>query len=121
MFKSINTVGVYVTDMQKAKSFYTETLGFKLRVELGPTLCFLQSDDIHIYLESGHKPSPVDATTVRLSVFLQTEGSVHDVYDTLKESGVKLLQDEPQQVDEDVYWFQFADPDGNILEVSGRK
>ena len=122
MFESIRTVAVYVTDLGRAKTFYTEVLGFEVTAEVTPTLCFLRSRSgkISLYLEGGQKPAKTDARTVRLSFFLQTEQSAKDVYKALKARGVKLLQEAPEPVDENTSCFQFEDPDGNILEVSGK-
>ena len=122
MFENIRTVAVYVTDLGRAKKFYTEALGFEVTAEVTPTLCFLRSRSgkISIYLEGGQKPAKTDSKTVRLSFFLQTEQSAKDVYKALKAKGVKLLQEAPEPVDENTSCFQFEDPDGNILEVSGK-
>lgn len=122
MFESARTLAVYVTDMQRAKKFYTEILGFEISAELGPNLCFLKSKSgkIYIYLEGGNKPTSIDPQTSRLSFFLQAENSASETYATLKSAGVKLLQKAPEQVGEDTYCFQFEDPDGNIIEVAGR-
>ena len=122
MFKRISSLAVYVTDLQRAKKFYTDILGFDVRADLGPTLCFLafKSGNIDIYLEGGHKPSTVDNQTARLSFFLESEKSASETFAALKSAGVNLLQDEPEQVDDNTYCFQFTDPDGNVIEVSGR-
>lgn len=122
MFKRIGCLVIYVTDMERAKRFYTEVLGFEVRVDLGPSLCFLRSKsgEIDIYLESGHKPASVDNQTSRLSFFLESEKTASETYAALKGSGVKLLGDAPELVSDDTACFQFADPDGNIIEVSGK-
>lgn len=120
MFSKVNTLAVYVTDFTRAKKFYTKALGFEVSADLGENTCFLHSGNLYIYLEGGHQSSNVSAETVRLSFFLETEESVNKVYNKLKESGVRILQNKPQQVGADIFWFQFADPDGNILEVSGK-
>lgn len=122
MFKSIRSLAVYVSDMARAKKFYTEVLGFKVTADLGPTLCFLNSQlgKIPIYLEGGQKPSPVSNQTCRLSFFLETEKSASETYIALKQAGVKLLQPEPEPVGDDTACFQFQDPDGNIIEVSAK-
>ena len=121
MFKNIGSLAIYVTDLERAKKFYNEILGFKIRAELGPTLCFLASEsgDIDIYLEGGHKPSTVDNETARLSFFLRSEKSAAETYDALKQAGVTLLQDAPQRVGDDTYCFQLLDPDGNVIDVAG--
>lgn len=121
MFKGANTLAVYASDMERAKAFYTGVLGFEVRVEPAPNLCFLVSGsgELHIYLEGGHKISRGDGDSCRLSLFLQTEGSIFEVFDGLKEAGVELLDDAPEEVGENTYAFRFRDPDGNILEATG--
>jgi catechol 2,3-dioxygenase-like lactoylglutathione lyase family enzyme len=119
MFKSINTIAVYASDMERARKFYTEVLGFDVKVDLGPTLSFLQSGDIHVYLEAGHKPSPADNKSTRLSFFLETKNSAQETFDALKAKGVEILDGAPQEVGDGVFAFQFLDPDGNILEATG--
>lgn len=122
MFTGVRTVAVYVTEMEKAKEFYTGLLSFEISADLGPTLCFLRSKSgqVHIYLEGGHKPNFVDDDTARLSFFLEPERGVAETFESLKAAGVRLLQAAPEEVGDDTWWFQFQDPDGNILEVAGR-
>ena len=122
MFKSIRSLAAYVSDMESAKKFYTEVLGFEVTADLGPTLCFLNSKSgkIPIYLEGGQKASAADNQTCRLSFFLEAEKSASETYSMLKKAGVKLLQAEPELVADDTACFQFQDPDGNIIEVSAQ-
>jgi predicted enzyme related to lactoylglutathione lyase len=121
MFTHVRALAVHVTDLERAKRFYTEVLGFELRVQVSPTLCFLntRAPGINVYLEGGHRPSTVDRETARLGFFLQLDGPVHAAYDRLKERGVEMLTDAPEEVGDDVWTFPFADPDGNILEATG--
>jgi len=122
LFKSIRALAVYVTDLKKAKRFYTEILGFELSVDLEPNLCFLKSKsgDINIYMEGGKKQTLIDNQTCRLSFFLQAERSASETYASLKVAGVKLLQEAPELVGDETACFQFEDPDGNIIEVCGK-
>jgi len=122
MFSRISALAIYVTDLRKAKKFYTEVLGFELTAELGPKLCFLKSrsGSINIYLEGGKKQNSIDSQTCRLSFFLQAEKSASKTYATLKAAGVKLLQETPELVGDDTACFQFEDLDGNIVEVAGK-
>ncbi|MCP4231081.1 MAG: VOC family protein [bacterium] len=121
MFSKVNTIAVYVSDIAAAKDFYTGILGFEVKVELGPELCFLvsKSGEIHVYLEGGYKPNAVDEDTARLSFFLKTRKPVSEAFAELKTAGVELLDEAPSEVGDNVYAFRFKDPDGNILEVSG--
>jgi predicted enzyme related to lactoylglutathione lyase len=122
MFKSIRALAIYVTDLDQAKRFYTEILGFSLSVDLGSNLCFLKSklNDINVYLEGGKKPTSIDNQTCRLSFFLQAERNASERYNSLKAAGVKILQDAPELVGDETACFQFEDPDGNIIEVCGK-
>ena len=120
MFTSVTTVAVYVSDMERAREFYTDVLGFRLSANIHPNLCFLRSDSgkINIYLEGGKKTAGIDADTCRLSFFLEAEDAAQKVYDYLRERGVRLLQKAPEFVGDETYCFQFEDPDGNIIEVA---
>ena len=121
MFEGANTLAVYSSDMERARAFYTGVLGFEVRAEPAPDLCFLVSGsgELHIYLEGGHRISRVDEDSCRLSIFLRTEGSIFEVFDGLKEAGVELLDEAPSEVGANTFVFRFRDPDGNILEATG--
>ena len=122
MFKEVQTLAIYATDMARARRFYTEVLGFRVRADVHPGLCFLASPNgkIDIYLEAGMKPAAGDSSTRRLSFFLETESTAAETFDRLKAAGVTLLQDAPEEVGDGIFCFQFLDPDGNILEACGR-
>ena len=122
MFKGVQTLAVYVTDMARSRKFYTEVLGFKVRAEVHPGLCFLASPNgkIDIYLEAVMKPATMDSGTARLSFFLETEATAAETFAQLKAAGVRLLQDAPEEVGDGIFCFQFLDPDGNVLEACGR-
>lgn len=121
MFSRIRALAIYVTDLKRAKTFYTDILKFEVLTDLGPDICFLKSTsgDIIIYLEDGKTPASTDEETSRLSFFLQAEASAFETYTALKKAGAVLLQKAPEQLGEDTYWFQVKDPDGNIIEVTG--
>ena len=121
MFESASTLAVYVTDMTRAKKFYTEVLEFEISADLGPEFCFLKSKSgkFNIYLSAGHKPHAVDTKTSRLGFFLRSEKPAGETLAQLKAAGVTVLQDTPEQVADDTACFQFEDPDGNIIDVTG--
>ena len=123
MFKKVRTLAVYVTDMARAREFYTEVLGFRVQADVHPELCFLESQNggISIYLEAGMKPSAVDNKTARLSFFLETEAPAAEAFVRLKAAGVRLLQEAPEDVGDGNLCFQFLDADGNVLEACGRQ
>lgn len=121
MFDRVRALAIYVTDMERAKEFYTKVLGFRVSAEVGPTLCFLKSrsGDIDLYLEGGKKPGSIDSESCRLSFFLGPKKSAFETYEALRAANVRLLQEAPEFVGDDTYCFQFLDPDGNIIEVAG--
>ena len=122
MFERIGALAVYVTDLERAKKFYTEILGFRIRVELGPELCFLVSESglIHIYLEGGCRTRITGERDVRLGFFLESARPAGEIYEELREAGVELLDDAPRRVGDDIQTFRLRDPDGNIIEVSAK-
>ena len=122
MFERIGALAIYVTDLKKAKNFYSEILGFEISADLNPNLSFLRSKSghINIYMEGDKKQALTNNQTCRLSFFLQAEKSASETYACLKAAGVKLLQDAPEPVGDETACFQFEDPDGNIIEVSGK-
>ena len=121
MFESASTLAIYVTDMNRAKKFYTEILQFDVSADLGPELCFLKakSGKFSIYLSAGYKPHAVDTRTSRLGFFLRSKESAAETLVQLRAAGVKVLQNAPEQVADDTACFQFEDPDGNIIDVAG--
>ena len=113
MFERIGALAIYVTDLKKAKNFYSEILGFEVSADLNPNLSFLRSKSghINIYMEGEKKQDLINSQTCRLSFFLQAEKSASETYACLKA---------PEPVGDETACFQFKDPDGNIIEVSGK-
>ncbi len=122
MFARVRSLAVYVSDIKRAKKFYTEILGFEISAEVGPNLCFLKSrsGNINVYMEGGYKQTRINNKTCRLSFFLQSDKPASECYATLRSAGVELLQPKPESVDEETAVFQLKDPDGNIIEVSAK-
>jgi predicted enzyme related to lactoylglutathione lyase len=121
VFTSVKTVAVYVTDTDRALRFWTEVLGFELRVRVHPGLAFLQTPDgvLHVYLEGGHRPATAGPDTARLGFFLEAEATAAETFARLRDAGADLIQKAPEQVDDTTYVFQLRDPDGNVLDVVG--
>ncbi|MHC4598966.1 MAG: VOC family protein [Planctomycetota bacterium] len=122
MFKDVQTIAVYTADLKRAKAFYTDVLGFEITSELGEDLCFLRSRSgtLHVYMEGGREPAPVGPRTARLGFFLEAEESARETFERLRDRGVTMLHEAPEEVGDDLACFQFIDPDGNILDVAGK-
>ena len=119
--ESIRAVGIYVADLGKAVNFYKTMLGFDLVTEIPPSIAMMKSGNINLYLESGYDPNQDQKNKVRVSVIFEIAIPSQKAYDMLKNNGVTILQDKPEQLDDDVWWFQFCDPDGNVIELTSSK
>ncbi len=114
MVGPIKTVGIYVKDQEKAKSFYVDVLGFNLKREMpmGPSANWLEvsppgaETSLVLYPKSMMK----DWEEKKPSVVFHCP-DVEGICKTLKEKGVQITM-EPS----DMPWgkfVSFTDPDGN--------
>ena len=112
---------VYVTDRERALTFYAETLGFtKLRANPHGDYLDMGKAQVHVMLMADHKPSqhPVLGWIVEDIVAVAT---------ALKAKGVALMVYEGFGQDALGVWTGpegspklgwFADPDGNVLMLT---
>ena len=113
--------GFAVDDLEKAKSFYAETLGLDVsEVERGVPLLeihFANGPDILVYPKPDH--APADFTILNFPV-----ADIEAAVDELARRGVSFEQYDGIDQDEkgiargfgpDIAWFK--DPSGNILAV----
>jgi catechol 2,3-dioxygenase-like lactoylglutathione lyase family enzyme len=121
MFHGVHTVAIYVSDIVRAKQFYTHVLGFEQGWDVHENLTFLKVGSTYVYLEGGYNTSGITDKSTRLSFFLEVEKPIKEIFEILKSRGVEPIQSSPERVGHDVWWFQFRDPDGNILEISGSR
>lgn len=85
----MNTLTIYVTDLDKSKAFYTEQLGFEAGEEMSPGI-LLQSGDVTLYIEAGRKKRTSKLKEYsEFSPCFETD-SVKQTYEVLKFSGVRL-------------------------------
>lgn len=115
----LNIVAVYVTDIDRAKSFYVDMLGFVEKDAMPPGV-MLQAGDLPLYLEPGRE-GPAEKPMVRCSVApcLAVNMGVKAAFECLKAAGVTIV--EPFQEFAPTFgMFRIADPDGNVLEVAGQ-
>jgi catechol 2,3-dioxygenase-like lactoylglutathione lyase family enzyme len=114
------SITVYVDHFGIAHDFYTRVLGLKVSGELDNASCFLYlGDNPHgIYLEGGHTRQRVDEGSSRVSCMLSVDSALN-LYKKLISESARVVQDEPKQMGENAFWFQFYDPAGNLLEAVG--
>ena len=120
MIKQIATVAVYVEDQQRAKTFWTEKVGFEVVTEhpMGPGASWLEvaPKGAETRLVIYPKAMMQDAEHKKASIVFQCE-DVISTYGKLKENGVEFLG-EPQQMQWGTF-VQFKDEDGNEFLLKG--
>jgi catechol 2,3-dioxygenase-like lactoylglutathione lyase family enzyme len=113
MIKTVWSITFHVSDLERAKEFYQETLGLEKKYEY-PSYVGFECGGVEIglipKLEKRQKASPLSLPVN----FLVDD--VEKVYNQLKRKGVKFteeLHEEPWGGKQ----AAFTDPDGNILEI----
>ena len=106
---------VYVSDMDRAVRFYSESLGLRLRTRIGNEWAEIDAGDgMVIGLHPAQPPATVKpATPGAINVELRVVGSLDDVVLTLKERGVPFQGSIAEY--ENVRLATFTDPDGNAI------
>ncbi|MCM3668552.1 VOC family protein [Mesobacillus maritimus] len=114
MIKKIATVAVYVEDQQKAKTFWSEKVGFEVIAEhpMGPNAYWLEvaPKGAESHLVIYPKAMMQGSETKQASIVFECE-DVQTTYESLKANGVKF-QGEPQKMQWGTF-VQFEDEDGN--------
>lgn len=105
--------GVFVRDIQKARAFYCDVLGFEKTFENGDPVGFmiLEKDkaELHLSLVRDHKPS----TTNVAHLMVDDVDALHAICVAAGVRIIKALADK----DFGLRAFVFADPDGNRIDV----
>lgn len=118
-FEKLGFISINVTDWQKAKKFYGETLGLPLVMDLGTEagwMEFGEKDGTHLAINLWRGPDPLPPSNgSAVAIF-----SVMDAYETVKElrkRGVRC--DDVIAIPQMVTYASFYDPEGNILQIAG--
>lgn len=106
-------VTVYVTDLDRAVAFYTETLGLELMYRSGPSWAVVRAgDDLTLGLHEAMKGAPVGESG-SASVGFRVEGALPEVVEDLQARGVTFVGEITE--DTAVPLAYFEDPDGNTM------
>jgi predicted enzyme related to lactoylglutathione lyase len=114
MIKQISTVAVYVDDQQKAKTFWSEKVGFEVVANhpMGPNSFWLEvapkGADSHLVIYP--KAMMKGSENMKASIVFQCD-DITSTYEKLKANGVELLG-EPQEMQWGTF-VQFKDEEGN--------
>ena len=108
---------IYVADMDRSVSFYTETLGLRLAFRAGDHWASIDAGDgLQLGLHPTGPRSPVPGTTGAVTVGLAVDEPIEEVVSTLEQRGVVFagpVVDEGQ-----LKLAFFTDPDGNGLYLA---
>jgi catechol 2,3-dioxygenase-like lactoylglutathione lyase family enzyme len=117
-----NIVGfVTIVDVERAKSFYGETLGLRLVSEEAPFALVFDANGIMLRLAMGKELPPASGTVLGWQVF-----EIESVVKELGAAGVAFERYGFLEQDASGIWTTptgarvawFKDPDGNILSIS---
>lgn len=109
-------VFIHVTNLKKSVEWYSNLLGFDVDIDQvqspvfnlpinGPTGVTL--DDHTFDPNFVHQPSPNPIFNFRVD-------DIDLAYTFIKESGIEIVR-EIERIGEHFAWFNFVDPDGNVL------
>lgn len=120
MITQIATVAVYVEDQQKAKDFWTNKVGFEVKVEfpMGPNAYWLEVGPANAqsHLVIYPKNMMPGSENHKASIVFASE-DVLGTYEKMKANGV-AFKGEPQEMQWGTF-VQFADEDGNEFLLKG--
>ncbi len=105
---------IYVSDLDRAIAFYTETLGLKLAFRAGDHYAEIDAGDgLTLGLHPVGPESPTPGASGSITVTLGVTESLEDVVRKLEQSGVRFQS--AIQSDGPVRIVRFEDTDGNAM------
>jgi len=111
----IHQVSMRITDIERAVSFYRDTLGLKLLFQAPPQLAFFDCGGVRVMLS---RPEP--EFDHQGSVLYFAVDDIKAAHTALVASGVKF-RDEPHLIaklpDREVWLADFLDSEGNVLAL----
>ena len=118
LFKKLEVVSYNVSDWDRAKKFYTETLELPVAGFLSDEVGWMElgeMDGAHLALNRWDGPGKMPQGGGAIVVF-QVEDAAATVKE-LRRRGVKC--DDPIGIPQMVTYASFYDPDGNRLQIAG--
>lgn len=106
---------VYISSMDKALKFYTETLDFTLQQRYGDDWAEIKARDGFVI---GLHPSKVNrphGTLGSIEIGLNVNDKLETVISALSLRGVEFKDSIEEEIDSPVRLAHFKDPDGNAL------
>jgi lactoylglutathione lyase len=114
---NFSVIGIYVDDIDKAKKFYCDALGFEIENTYDDgCIIQLKSDGPTVILEKVDKPANAVYPGGSQVVLCVATDNIEKTSKELKNKGVNFLQDEPGPFAAGRF-MAMKDPAGNILEL----
>lgn len=107
---------IFVSDLEEAKRFYSDVLGFPVKAQQTNHIEFVNEKCDFIAFKCDRDGTVQDYSRVARSVFAFEVGSVEQSMRELRTKGVKFLHQEPAENDFSRY-AAFRDPFGNVHEL----
>ena len=116
--QGLKFVLVYVDKLEPCQTFYETYLGFKKTAEFGPGEIYGELGKVEMWMGEGYQRSDGREKATRATVMIGVD-SVGKLFKSLTDGGVPLVQDSPVEMQAGVFWLQFSDPAGNVIDVLG--
>jgi catechol 2,3-dioxygenase-like lactoylglutathione lyase family enzyme len=125
MNQHLHLVTLGVSDLQRAREFYSETLGWKPARASNEYIAFFQVGGIVLSLfprgelarDAVSSPAGGEFPGFTLAYNAGSQAEVDEIIRDLQAKGVRIVK-QPQRADWGGYSSYFADPDGFLWEVA---
>lgn len=117
LFKSVNVVSYHVMDWERAKKFYTETLGwrvFYVNDEMG-WIEFGEENATHLAISRWEESEPIPPYIGGATAVLTVDNAIQ-VTRELRARGVRC--EDAVNIPQTVCFGTFYDPEGNRIQFS---
>jgi len=118
LIKDFTGIAIYVTDLERSKAFYTEVLEFEITYEMDYGI-FIKHGDITGYIEGKREGISIPPLKHPCICPVFTTESTKEAFDLLSSKGIRIVE-EYRKFTEEFAMFSIADPDGNVIEFSGK-
>ena len=111
----IGQISVPVTDIDRAVTFYRDSLGMRFLFQAPPGLGFFDCAGVRLMLDAPAKENVGKSSVIYFKV-----GDIHDAFETLSARGV-VFEGKPhfiaKMLDHELWMAFLRDPDGNTLAL----
>ncbi len=117
--KGLALATIYVDDYQVNLVFYRDVVGLPNMQVMNDHSCYFQlGNDQGVYLVGGFALANRSERQTGTS-FAFDVSDIDACYQSISDSGSRMLHEAPVQMNDDTFWFQCSDPGQNIIEFLG--